>query len=123
MNATGGTSIGCGLDMIREKKLLVNGIAVCSDGGDNTYPLFGDAYKKYCSEFGIDPTVYHYHVPGDPNDLAREGVQLEKFDLGYDPDYYALPQLAMTMRTSRYALVEDILKTKLLRFEDVFKQK
>jgi hypothetical protein len=125
VHASGGTSVGCGLDMIRDKNLLVNGIAICSDGGDNTAPLFHETYKKYCAKMGIDPAVYLYHVPGDPNDLSiycqDAGIQLEQFKIGRDVDYYSLPQLALTMRTSRYALIEEILETKLLKFEDVFK--
>jgi hypothetical protein len=121
MYATGGTSIGCGLDMIREKKRLVNGIAICSDGGENHHPLFGTVYDKYSKEFGIDPTVYFYKVPGDPDRLSRQGLEMQTFELGYEPDYYALPQLVLTMRTGKYMLVEEILETKLLKFGDVFK--
>jgi hypothetical protein len=111
--------------MIREKKLVVNGIAVCSDGGENQYPYFHEVYKRYCKELGIDPTIYLYHVPGDPDHFSRTcnatNIDFNIFRLGRDPDYYALPQLALTMRTGKYMLVEDILETKLLRFEDVFK--
>jgi hypothetical protein len=125
IHATGGTSIGCGLDMIREKKLPVNGIAICSDGGDNTYPLFYEAYGKYVKDIGLEPTVYLFHVPGDPDVMVSHckhaRIDLGLFRLSSKPDYYALPQLALTMRVGKYALVEEILETKLLRFEDVFK--
>lgn len=125
--ANGGTSIGCGLDLIREKNLMVNGIAICSDGGDNSNPYFHTAYKRYVSHMGIEPTVYLYHVPGDPNNMEayceRDGIQVETFEMGRNVDYYSIPQLALTMRTSRYALIEEILDHKLLTFNDVFKQK
>lgn len=125
LRALGGTAIGCGLELLREKHTLVNGIAICSDGGDNTYPYFHDAYKKYCDKMQIDPTVYLFHVPGERNVMSQNckntGIALEEFELGSRPDYYALPQLAMTMRTGRYLLVEEIMETRLLKFTDVFK--
>lgn len=125
VRANGGTSIGCGLDLLLSKGMLVNGIAICSDGGDNTDPFFHDVYKKYVAKFGIEPTVYLFHVPGDSDDLSRfckrSGVQLEKFDLGRDVDYYSLPNIIKTLRTSKYSLVEEIMDMPLLKFSDVFK--
>lgn len=125
MYDSGTTSVGCGLDLIREKNLLVNGIAICSDGGENHHPYFNEVHKRYCKEMGADPTIYMFHVPGARDVLSEKckamGIGMEVFKLGAKPDYYALPQLALTMRVGRYALIEDILETKLLRFTDVFK--
>jgi len=125
--ASGGTSIGCGLELIMDKGITVNGIAICSDGGDNTHPYFSEAYVKYAKKMGLEPTVYLYHVTGDPNYFGKyckmDKVQFEQFELGRDVDYYSLPNLAATMRTSRYMLAEEILETRLLRFVDVFKEK
>lgn len=123
--ATGGTSIGCGLDMIREKGIIVGGIAICSDGGDNTSPYFYQAYKRYVDQLGCEPTTYLWHVPGEQNRLVdhcrREGIPLEVFEMGRDVDYYSIPQLALTMRTGRYNLIDEIMETPLLTFADVFK--
>jgi hypothetical protein len=131
ITADGGTSIGCGLKMIQDKNIIVNGIAICSDGGDNTVPYFHSQYNDYCDKMGMEPTVYLFHVPGDWNaledewysakDRIRYHTPLEIFELGHSVDYYALPQLALTMRTSAYSLVEEIMDTKLLTFNDVFK--
>lgn len=125
-SVSGMTSVGCGLEILYDKNILVNGIAIASDGGDNHRPLFHDSYKKYCAKMGIDPTVYLYHVPGADNSLIKycnhAGIMVECFELGYDVDYYSLPQLAFTMRTSRYSLAEEIMETKLLTFSDVFKE-
>lgn len=124
-DATGGTAIGCGLDLIREKGIAVNGIAICSDGGDNTMPLFSTAYERYVRQMGTEPTVYLWHVPGEQNKMVplceRAGIQVTTFELGRDVDYYSIPQLALTMRTGRYSLVEEIMESKLLTFADVFK--
>ena len=125
VQATGGTSIGCGLQFLHDKGVLVNGIAICSDGGDNTMPLFHNVYGKYVGKFGVEPTVYLFHVLGDHDVLShycnKAGIQLEKFDLGHDVDYYSLPQLVKVLRTSKYSLCQEILDTPLLKFGDVFK--
>lgn len=124
-HAGGATSIGCGLDYIMGKNILVNGIAICSDGGENTGPYFYRVYEEYEKKMAISPTVYLFHVDGDPNYLdgfcKSHQIQLETFELGSKVDYYSLPQIALTMHTSRYTLVEQIMNTKLLTFDDVFK--
>jgi len=125
VRANGGTSIGCGLDLLRSKGTLVNGIAICSDGGDNTTPYFHDTYKKYAEKSGIEPTVYLFHVPGDPDSLSifceRSGVMLEKFELGYNVDHYSMPNIIKTLKTNKYSLCEEIMEVPLLKFGDVFK--
>lgn len=125
IDADGGTSIGVGLDMALQKGLIVNGIAICSDGGENAHPVFAYVYKKYCAKFGLEPPVYLFHVPGDPNvfvlNCESDGIVVEMFELGHTVDYYVLPNLIQTLRTSRYTLVEEIMETALLTFKDVFK--
>jgi hypothetical protein len=44
----GSTSIGCGLQYIREKKLLVDGIAIVTDGGENCTPYFATHNTQLC---------------------------------------------------------------------------
>ncbi len=126
LTATGGTSIGCGLDLLQEKGILINGIAICSDGGDNTIPFFHEAYKRYTKKFSIEPPVYLFHVPGDADQLSvlceREGILIEKFQLGRNVDFYSLPNIVKTLRTSRYTLIEEIMEMPLLGFTDVFKE-
>jgi hypothetical protein len=124
--ANGGTSIGVGLDLLLQKDILINGIAIVSDGGENRSPQFWEVYRKYCGKFGIEPPIYHFWLPGDPNaleeDLQGAGILFEGFDVS-NVDYYSLPQIIKLLRTSRYTLVEEILETPLLRFSDVFKPK
>lgn len=125
INATGRTSIGCGLDYLLQKNIIVNGIAICSDGGDNTNPYFHRKYKEYAAKISIEPTVYLFHVDGDPNDLKKycksENILFEEFDMTRNVDYYSLPNMIATLRTNRYTLVDEIMETKLLKFSDVFK--
>ena len=125
VSAGGNTSIGCGLDFLYRKGISVNGIILCSDGGDNTVPYFHSVYLKYIAKFGIEPPIYLFHVPGDPNGLAEycrdSNILLEEFELGENVDYYSLPNIIRTLRTSRYTLVQEILDTPLLSFKEVFK--
>lgn len=124
LHASGGTSIGCGLEYISQKNLIVNGIAICSDGGDNTSPFFHDSYTKYVAKFGIEPTVYLFHVEGERNNLAyfctRAKINLEIKDFTKNVDYYSLPSIINTMYTNRYTLVDKVMETELLTFAKVF---
>lgn len=121
----GATCIGICMDYALQKGLLVNGIVIISDGGENNSPWFHTAYKKYCAKMGIDPTVYLFHVPGDSNRMAvnckANDVMVTQYELGSNPDYYALPNILMKLRTSRYALLDEILETPLLTLDEVFK--
>ena len=117
IRADGGTSIGCGLELILEKNIIVNGIAIFSDGGENQYPFFPNVYEKYESKMMISPTVYLLHVPGDKDALSdsmkRINVPFEKIDVK-DMDYYGFPNLLKLLRTSRYTLIDEIMNTNLL---------
>jgi hypothetical protein len=125
IRAAGSTSIGCGLELLREHNILVNGIAICSDGGDNTAPLFHEAYTKYVQTMGIQPTVYLLWVPGDRDKLSGccqySGIPLQKYDVS-KMHYYALPNLIKTMRASQFLLVDEILSTPLLTLKNVFQK-
>lgn len=125
ITANGGTSIGCGLDLMREKKEIVNGIAICSDGGDNTAPHFHEAYKKYVATMGVEPTVYHFWVPGENDHMSHyckmSGIHVQKLDCT-KVDAYSVPNLVRSMRASSYQLVDDIMSTPLLTFKEVFKE-
>jgi len=118
VTATGGTAIGCGVDLIRELGIVVNGIVICSDGGDNTRPLFHEAYRKYAEQMGIEPTVYHFWVPGESNVLTRYcatgNIPAQMFDMSKDMDYYSLPNIIPTLRSNRYTLYDEIMGIPLL---------
>ncbi|MFA5584296.1 MAG: hypothetical protein WDA09_08785 [Bacteriovoracaceae bacterium] len=121
----GGTSVGVGLDYLREKKIIVNGIAICTDGEENSLPLFYRAYQKYSEELGINPTVYLFLVPGNDvveNKCRRAGIPITVFKNAHKMDYYSLENIAKTLRTSRYSLLEEIMETPLLTMAEVFKK-
>jgi len=127
IHADGGTAVGCGLDYLRAKGVTVQGIAIASDGGDNTPPRFHMAYPAYVKAMEIEPTAYLFHVEGEQDTLTPccqlAGIQLERFEMGKDVDYYSLPNLVSTLRTNRYSLVDEIMATELLTLEKVFAQK
>jgi hypothetical protein len=125
ITAAGSTSIGCGLMRMFEAKEEVDGIAIVSDGCENTAPLFWDVYQKYSDMIGKEVPVYLYHVEGTDyphhyqDFINKRDVQV--FELGHTPDYYSLPNLVATMRSNRYSLVDEIMATKLLSLSQVFK--
>ena len=126
ITANGGTSIGCGLDKLLSSKIEVGGIAIVSDGADNTSPFFVPTYTKYAAKMGIEPTVYFYHMNGEADRLTSmcktEGISLMTFDLTGSVDHYSIPNLVMTMRSSRYSLLDEIMASPLRRLDDVLKR-
>lgn len=124
IRASGGTSCGCGLKMLLDKNISVNGIAIVSDGGDNRDPFFHDTYKVYTKKMDTEPSIYFFSVPGDPDVLSlycqRSGIHIEKMDV-FSVDYYSLPNIISMMKTSRYGLIDEIMNTPLLTLNEVFK--
>jgi Mg-chelatase subunit ChlD len=126
IGAGGQTSIGCGLNRMLVEKEEIDGIAIVSDGGENTAPLFKDAYKKYSEFAGKEVPVYFYDVHGRSGwkeSINAAGIEMQTFDISGGTDYYALPNMVATMRASMYSLVDEILATPLLSLSDVLKTK
>ena len=126
VKAEGGTSIGCGLLALAEKNIEIDGIAVVSDGGENTPPMFAHVYKAYSQAIGKEVPVYLYRTDGEPDSFSRNlkaaGIDIQVFDLtGGKVDYYALPQLINSMRTARYSVIDEIMATPLLTLGEVLK--
>jgi hypothetical protein len=124
VGAGGGTSLGCGVRYAIDAKLDVDGIAVISDGGENSPPMFAAEYMRLKDQLGNEPTVYLYQTSGDSNVLSKNmsmcGLDMQLFDLRGKVDFYALPNLVTSMRVSRYSLVDEIMGTPLLTLEEVF---
>lgn len=118
--AMGSTSCGVGLDYARLNKFDLDGIAIVTDGGDNTVPHFHLAYPSLCKALGKELPAYVYLVNGDPPvmlDRAKcADIDLQVFDLRAGVDYYAIPGLVGTMRTNKYSLADEIMATPLLTF-------
>lgn len=127
ITASGGTSIGCGLQLLLENKIAVDGIAIVSDGGENTPPYFGAVYRRYCDLLGIEPSVYLYQTRGESDagftaQCSIHHVTVQRFDLRGGSDYYALPNLVQTMRVGRYQLLDEVLATPLRTLDDVLER-
>lgn len=145
ISANGGTSIGCGVRYLQDKKLTVEGIAIVSDGCENAHPPFGEAYQNYVRALGCEPpTVYWYRcgTAFPPNVVAAHGlravqgqadyeiqsfvegckrakIDLQTFDLRGGVDAYSVPLLAETMRCKRYELLDEIYSCKFRTLNEV----
>lgn len=123
--AAGGTSIGCGLQRMLDSHLEVDGIAIVSDGCENSMPHFWSVYERYSKTFDKEVPVYLYFLEGSDYPSSREvflkGGDVQVFDIRHETDYYSLPNLVATMRTNRYSLTDEIMATKLLHLKDVLK--
>lgn len=121
-----GTSIGCGLQRLLDGNIIVDGIAVVSDGEENTSPRFAAVYRSYAEMAGKQIPVYFYQtIGGIPNfeaSMAAAHLDLQVFDLrNTKTDYYSLPNLVQTMRTNRYSLIDEIMEARLLKLPDEWK--
>ena len=126
ISAGGGTSVGCGLSRMLAEKIEIDGIAIVSDGGENTAPYFHDVYKKYSAFVGKDVPVYFYSTEGgDRNNLSgflnSAGIEAQLFDMRGKVDYYSIPNLVQSMRSNPYSLVDEIMATPLVSLDDVLK--
>jgi hypothetical protein len=125
ITANGGTSIGCGLNRMLSEKMEIDGIAIVSDGGENTPPLFPEVYKRYIDFAQKDVPVYLFLCTGEPDNLTprmkQAGIEMQTFDIRGGTDFYSIPNLAQTLRASRYSLVDEIMATPLLTLNSVLK--
>jgi len=124
ITANGGTSIGCGMRYAIDAKLDLDGIVVVSDGGENSPPAFATEYKRYEQITGKNPALYFYKLESMERDAFSINcktcdVEMQAFDLGRTVDFYSLPNLAATMRVSRYALLDQVMATPLISLSDV----
>jgi hypothetical protein len=116
------------LNRMLVEKTEVDGIAIVTDGGENTAPYFAEVYGRYCKQFDKIVPVYMYDCDGDRNNLSesmnRAGYEMQLFDLRHGKaDFYAIPNLVNTMRSNPYGLLDEIMATPLLSLSDVLKKK
>jgi hypothetical protein len=131
LKAQGGTSLGCGLVAAMDAGFEADGIAVISDANENSVPLFPLTYPIFSAKLGKEVPVYLYRCKGTTavwgdQDLEKamrdKSLDLQVFDLRQGIDYYSLPNLAVTMRTNRYSLAQEILDTPLLTLDQEYKE-
>lgn len=116
IRANGGTSVGAPLAKLARERHVVEQIVIITDMGDNTAPLFHDAYAAYTQAMGISPQVMIVAVGGsDRNFEARLRQQHVPHTVWtFDGDYFSLPNLLPLLAApSRAELVEQVLATAL----------
>ncbi|MGF1527212.1 MAG: hypothetical protein ACFCBW_10515 [Candidatus Competibacterales bacterium] len=124
LRASGATSIGVGLEMLRRQRLAVEQIVVVTDEGENTAPFFGEVYQRYCQELQTAPEVLIVRVDSPSEvlqkSLQKRGIAFETWTFG--GDYYSLPNLVpLLARPSRLDLLLEIMATPLPRRGDALK--
>lgn len=123
VTASGGTSIGVGLNALFMRNFEVDGVVIVSDGAEHQSPYFTDVYKRYCEKRGKQLPVYFYRVPGEPDSLSGKcnmaGIELTTFDVATSVDYYSLPNMIQTMRVNHYSLLDEIMQTPMLKLNEV----
>lgn len=129
VNASGSTSIGCGLERMLNEKIVVDGIAVVSDAAENTAPFFANVYERYTKFADKQVPVYlykfadqyagHYATRYLNDTMKGQGFDVHEFDLTSSVDYFSIPNLVATMRENKYSLVDEIMSTNLLTIGDV----
>ncbi len=116
INASGSTSIGAPLEVMKKREQKVEQIILVTDEQDNTSPYFATAYPDYAEALGIQPEVVLVKV-GHPSggierDMREQKVPIQTFT--FAGDYYSLPNLIpMLTRPSRLELLMEILETPL----------
>ncbi len=116
IRAGGATSIGCGLEALRRKKIAVEQVIVVTDEGENSTPFFADVYEAYKRDLKVAPDVLIVKVGRASgyleNRLRAIGAPAETFT--FAGDYYALPNLIpLLTRPSRLELLMEILDVPL----------
>jgi hypothetical protein len=53
--------------------------------------------------------------------MKQAGIEMQTFDIRGGTDFYSIPNLAQTLRASRYSLVDEIMATPLLTLNSVLK--
>ena len=119
IKADGGTSIGAPLARMTKDRVYVEQIVLVTDEGENTPPLFRDAWAQYAAALGVAPTVIIVRVGASgrspfADGLRRQGIEVLTY--GFTGDYYALANvLPLLALPTRAELVETIMARDLPR--------
>lgn len=122
IRASGCTSIGAPLEVMRTRKQRVEQIVLVTDEEENTSPYFAQAYQAYSRDLGVSPEVVIVKVGGASDYLERQlkAIQVPFETFTFRGDYYSLPNLVpLLTRPSRLELLMEILATPLPTREEV----
>ncbi|HEY7422768.1 MAG TPA: hypothetical protein VH682_00775 [Gemmataceae bacterium] len=112
VNAGGSTSCGVALEWMARQSQRVEQIVLVTDEGENTAPLFKDAYDAYARIVNIRPAVTIVKIGQATSTIEQvcrdKGVPLNVFE--FRGDYYALPNVIPFLTApSQTELLMDIL--------------
>jgi hypothetical protein len=116
VRANGNTSIGAPLDRLARERHYVEQVVVITDMGENSAPLFHEAYAQYVRELGVGPQVTIVAVGGrDERFLGRLREHAIPHTVWeFAGDYFALPNLLPLLALpSRAELVEQVMAVPL----------
>lgn len=129
VSAGGGTSIGCGAQMMADLNIDTDAFFILSDGGDGgggARPLFSEAYPKYCHKMGHEPIVKFWHVRGTDSDhlsalCQAAGIEIGKEEVPDVIDLQAIQEILRGVKPTRYGLLVEIMEWPLKTYEQVLK--
>ncbi|MGE0492253.1 MAG: hypothetical protein AB7S38_23780 [Vulcanimicrobiota bacterium] len=116
IKASGATSIGVPLEIMRRRKQRVEQLILVTDEQENTSPYFGPALLAYQKEMGVELEVVLVKVGQASGEIEAKLKELEvNFEtVTFAGDYYSLPNLVpLLTRPSRLELLMEILATPL----------
>jgi hypothetical protein len=112
IHAGGGTSCGVALEQMRKQGQRAEQVILVTDEGENSAPLFKDAYTAYAAEVAVRPDVFLVKVGSAVNQLERVCTEMGTAPtaLEFTGDYYALTNLIpLLTRPSLRDLLMEIL--------------
>ncbi len=118
IKADGGTSIGAPLAKMTRDKVYAEQIVIVTDEGENTAPLFREAWAEYAKEMQSAPSVIIVQVGGaNPSfgaGLKERGIEVTRYE--FKGDYYSLPNLLpLLAMPGKAELVDMIMERELPR--------
>ncbi len=109
----GSTSIGAGLEALRQARQVVEQVVVVTDEEENAPPFFKDAYEGYVRALNVRPGVVLIRV-GKALDHIERTCKAAGIPVGvyrFEGDYYALPNvLPLLSQPSQMDLLTEILE-------------
>jgi hypothetical protein len=108
----GGTSVGVGLEALRQAGQIVEQVVLVTDEEENTAPFFTGAYEAYARALNVRPAVVIIRV-GKAVDQIERACKAAGIPVGvfrFEGDYYALPNvLPLLSQPSQMDLLMEIL--------------
>jgi hypothetical protein len=116
IKANGSTSIGAPMAQLTKDRVLVEQIVIITDCGENTAPLFANAYAEYQQKLGMSPTVTVVTLGWSDqrflNSLNDAFIPYIVWD--FKGDFYSLPNLLPLLALpTRSELVAEVMSVKI----------